>query len=368
MLIYRDKYTCEKFPCVVFLCGNSFVGEKNNDKRSVLKKYIERNNSDFYPIILEENFAFKKPTQKYLSYDDIFLKNLFQVEQLASIFADKIIIIHETLSTAAELGMFAHDINMMKKICLLVPDDMSIEENKITNFIRLAYLNPRTPDMQIGERITYYPDIDVIRFSEFKSDYRTKFHNNEIGPNLGEKVLNFISSEDNDLEIEFRKNKYNKPCKEINKITYNINKELKKKIKVYIHPDVLRIQLFSLFYVNKFKKGIRSSKKMVDHINFVKDFYKNIILNTICNIEGLNPEDFRIEIELSETLCDLNQAIGYFIYMMQGINFITLNGNAKHEDCTNRKISISNKFNEYEQYLGEYIVDSPITSFGGLNI
>ena len=156
LLIYKDKYICNKCPHVVFLCGNKFVGQEKNDKRSILKKYIEENAADFYSIILEENFMFKNATKSYLSYDNIFLKNLFQVEQLASIFADKIIIVHETLSTAAELGMFAHDADMMKKICLLVPDSMSIEENKTTAFIKLAYLNTNTPKMQIGKKIIYY--------------------------------------------------------------------------------------------------------------------------------------------------------------------------------------------------------------------
>ncbi len=137
----------------MFLCGNKFVGQEKNDKRSILKEYIEENATDCYSIILEENFMFKNITKSYLSYDDIFLKNLFQVEQLASIFADKIIIVHETLSTAAELGMFAHNADMMKKICLLVPDSMSIEENK-TTFIKLAYLNTNTPQMRLGKTST----------------------------------------------------------------------------------------------------------------------------------------------------------------------------------------------------------------------
>ena len=80
LLIYKDKYICNKYPQVVFLCGNKFVGQEKNDKRSILKEYIKENAADFYSIILEENFMFKNTTKSYLSYDDIFLKNLFQVE------------------------------------------------------------------------------------------------------------------------------------------------------------------------------------------------------------------------------------------------------------------------------------------------
>lgn len=367
LLIYRDKYICEKYPHIVFLCGNKFVGEKKHDKRSILKKYIEKNISDFYSIILEENFMFKKTNQTYLSYDDIFLKNLFQVEHLASIFADKIIIVHETLSTAAELGMFARNANMMKKICLLVPDSMSIEESKVTSFIKLAYLNSKTPNIQIGEKITFYPDIDVIRFSEFKSDYRTEFHNNEIGPNLGKKVLSFISQKSGDSKITFSKNKYSESYKNIDKVAYSINKK-SHRINVYINSHILRIQLFSLFFVDEFKKEIRTDKYIKDHINFIKNFYNNIMLNTICHIEGLRASEFCINIKLSEPLCDLNQAIGYFIYMLQGASLINLESNAKVSDNSIRKIRISNKFKEYTHYLGEYIEDFEITNFGRLGI
>ena len=310
---------------------------------------------------------FKKTNQTYLSYDDIFLKNLFQVEHLASIFADKIIIVHETLSTAAELGMFARNANMMKKICLLVPDSMSIEESKVTSFIKLAYLNSKTPNIQIGEKITFYPDIDVIRFSEFKSDYRTEFHNNEIGPNLGKKVLSFISQKSGDSKITFSKNKYSESYKNIDKVAYSINKK-SHRINVYINSHILRIQLFSLFFVDEFKKEIRTDKYIKDHINFIKNFYNNIMLNTICHIEGLRASEFCINIKLSEPLCDLNQAIGYFIYMLQGASLISLESNAKVSDNSIRKIRISNKFKEYTHYLGEYIEDFEITNFGRLGI
>ncbi len=367
MLIFKDKYLCKNYPHIVFLCGNKFVGKNNNDKRSILKSFIENNIPNFYAVILEENFMFKKTNQEYLSYDEIFLKNLFQVEQLASIFADKIIIIHETLSTAAELGMFARDTNMMKKICLLVPDSMAIEENKITSFIKLAYLNSKTPDIQIGKQIVYYPDMEVVRFSEFKSDYRTGFHNNEIGFNLGRKVLDFVVSKQTDIEIVFCKNKYNIPQKYINKITYHISQKAKQ-IDIYLNTCILRIQLLSLFFVDEFKKQIWIDKPIKDHVNYIKDFYKNILLNTICHIEGLNVNNYGLSVTLSDTICDLNQAIGYFVYMLQATNLISLEGSAEAEDDSIRRFRISNELKSYKPHMGEYIKKCKTTAFGRLGI
>jgi len=367
LLIYKDKYICNKYPRIVFLCGNKFVGQEKNDKRSILKEYIEKNAVNFYSIILEENFMFKNTTKSYLSYDDIFLKNLFEVEQLASIFADKIIIVHETLSTAAELGMFAHDANMMKKICLLVPNSMSIEENKTTAFINYAYLNPNTPKMQIGKKIIYYPDIDINRTSMYKSDYRTSFHNNEIGKNLGNKILRFISSGSSDTKITFKKNDYNEPYTYANCITYKVNAKTHN-ITAYVNPHILKTQLLSLFFVDEFKKNIRNEKRIFEHVNYIDKFYNNIILNTICHLEGLKVNQFDINIKLSETSCTLNQAIGYFIYMLQGVKLLYLESESETADASIRKIRISNKFKNYIPSLGGYIEDYKITSFGRLGI
>ena len=366
LLIFKDEYMCNKCPKVVFLCGNKFAGQGENDKRSILKKYIEENAVNYYPIILEENFMFKNTTTSYLSYDNIFLKNLFEVEQLASIFADKIIIVHETLSTAAELGMFAQDADMMKKICLLVPDSMSIEENKTTAFIKLAYFNANTPEMRIGKKIIYYPDIDINRTSMYKSDYRTGFHNNEIGQNLGSKILRFIFSGFSNSKIIFKKNDYNGSYTDEEVVTYRVNAKACK-ITVYVNPSILKTQLLSLFFVGEFKKTIRKTKRIYEHVNYIEKFYSNIILNTVCHIEGLKVEEFDININLSRTSCTLNQAIGYFIYMLQGVKLLHLESESDTLDTSIRKIRISNQFKNYAS-LREYIEDFRTTEFGRLGI
>lgn len=108
-----------------------------------MKEHIDGSTSNLHAIILEENFQFASTSKQYLSYDDIYLSGLAQIEQLASLYASKIIIIHETISTAAELGMFAIDPILAQKICLLVPDKVSIEEEKISGFIRLAFFRKR---------------------------------------------------------------------------------------------------------------------------------------------------------------------------------------------------------------------------------
>ena len=175
MLVFRNNCSISNPFTIVFLCGSKYSPNNAKDKRIVLKKYIENNFSNARAIILEEHFVFRNGNKKYLAYDDIYLKGLAQVEELASLFASRVLIIHESISTAAEIGMFASNIETSGKVCLLVPDPFSIEEDKTGSFIKLSFLRKDAPQTKV-KLIRYYPDIEVHRFSENKSDYYTSFH------------------------------------------------------------------------------------------------------------------------------------------------------------------------------------------------
>ena len=141
MYVFREKMRIDNPISVVFLCGSSFSESNERDKRRILQEYIKCKVPNCFPIILEQNFRFRKPTTKYLAYDDIFLKGLAQIEQLTSLYADKILIIHESNSTAAELGAFAINETLAKKICVLAPDAYAVEDDKISNFIFLSFVS-----------------------------------------------------------------------------------------------------------------------------------------------------------------------------------------------------------------------------------
>lgn len=215
--IIEKKYT------LFFLCGTVFDEENASDKRIVLKKYIESINDKYKAIILEQNFIFRGESKKgYLAYDQIFLRNLFDVEMLMSLLADKIFIIHESISTAAELGMFASNPNIANKICLLVPDKINVEERKISKFIRMAFMN-RSPRIRT---IVFYPTVIKNKISPTKSDYHTYFNNNKIGENLGAKIKRFIRYNlKSSVNLSIKKARYNKPYKEY--ISYIKNEEQK---------------------------------------------------------------------------------------------------------------------------------------------
>lgn len=74
------------------------------------------------------------------------MKNLSEVESLAALYADKIIIIHETLSTAAEIGMFAGNKSLTSKICILfqmIFQSKKIRYQHLLNWLFLTFTTPK---------------------------------------------------------------------------------------------------------------------------------------------------------------------------------------------------------------------------------
>ena len=72
--------------------------------------------SHFMCLWLSKNFIFKKNRSRFLVYDDIYMKDLYQVEMLTNYLSDKNIIIHESISTGAETGLFLSEEQMMSFI------------------------------------------------------------------------------------------------------------------------------------------------------------------------------------------------------------------------------------------------------------
>lgn len=366
LLAYKDEFKYDNSLTIIFLCGIKYGTRDPNDKRKVLKKYLENNISECHVIILEENFAFKTTTQKYLSYDDIFLTSLAHIEQLASLFANKVIIIHESISTAAELGMFAIDTSLSKKICLLTPDDISIDEKKISAFIKLAFMNSNSPETSIGKQITFFPDIHVNRISTEKSDYHTLFHNNEIGENLGKKILSFVKPKKKNYFIKFIKSSFGNTSNATNQIDYHINIK-NRELAIYIHPETLKIQLLSLFFVDKYRKEFRLYKAIKDHVTYICEIYEKLLASTITDLEGIELHSVKLKINLKNTSCTLRQSVGYFLYMLQAAHLIGLEQEAGAPH-SKRKILLTMTLENYKNQIKPYIYEKQKTAFEELRI
>lgn len=365
MLVFKDKNN--HLPCfnIVFLCGSKFVPKSAKDKRVILKEFLISSDIQCQTVILEENFTFAKNKHGYLAYDDIFLSNLSKVECLAALYADKIIVIHETISTAAEIGMFASNPALTSKICILFPDDISIEEKKISSFINLAFFNNNDPRKGQPTKIKYYPDVEINRSSINKSDYHTYFHENTIGNHLGDKILKFVNNSSKLERIEFKKAFYGKTNLNKNFVGYFVSKK-DKRIDAFIHTEALKIQLLSMFTVDVFRTDFRKAKLISEHVTYIEDNYKKILLNSIGNIEGIDSKDFSLSIHLVGTNeCKLRQSIGFFLYMLQAIDFIGLE-QLSDENDNRRKIRIKESLESFADGLMGYIFEKPETAFGGV--
>ena len=342
-MLFHEKMTYSGFPTIVFLCGSKYSKNNPSEKRNILKKYIEEKHKFCKAIILEENFFFSSTNLNYCSYDDVYLYNLEQVEQLASIFADKVIIIHETISTGAELGMFASSLNNPSKICLLVPENLSVDENKVTGFIQLAFFNKKMQYDTI-KKIIFYPDVQIKRFSNEKSHYFTFFHNNSIGEHLGAAIDRFIISNSSANEIiQFKKIRFNPSSK--NKHIEYIANHKKKRLYVFVSSEALKIQLCSLLSQKSIMTKLRSSKTIKEHVGVLCKKYRQTLKDTICELEGLNSTNFTQYISLKEYDCKIDQVVGYFLYMLQGASLIDLVAPDKNNPAL-RKVIIKNDFTQ----------------------
>ncbi|USK34718.1 hypothetical protein LIT25_05010 [Bacillus sp. F19] len=317
---------------VFFLCGTKFTKDGLEDKRNVLKNHIETNyNSNHKVIILEEHFIFgnkkSKKFKDHLSYDQIFMKNLKDVEILTGLYSDKIFIIHESISTAAELGMFATDINLLKRTCLITPDTFSVEEDKISAFIRLAFFNYKSKEDNI-KNITFYPKIKKNIVSEIKTDYHSYFPQNKIPKNLGINIDKFIKEDDKEIiKVSFKKSNFNKISGDQNTISYFYNN---KELNVYISPEIIRILLISLFNLSDLRKELRTNSAIKDSVQTLQNNFKLIIMNSISHIEGFDFSQHQIKIFLNDRKLEIRTAIGYFLYMLQAMDMVKLPNNDKN--------------------------------------
>ena len=128
-------------------------------------------------ILLEKYFDFilrKNNDKGLLSYYDADLFNLHNIESFAALVATNIIVIHETLSTAGEIGVFGSNKELRDRIITLVPEKFSVEEEKISNFLRLAFWNSREKLIN-NQVIRFYPTTKRTMVSDTHSFYETSF-------------------------------------------------------------------------------------------------------------------------------------------------------------------------------------------------
>ncbi|VEF46690.1 Uncharacterised protein [Bacillus freudenreichii] len=300
---------------VFFLCGSHYVNNRE-DKRKIFRQYIENQNNMFKALILEDHFCFRRD-DKLLNYNEINMKSLKDIELLTGLFAEKIFILHECISTAAELGLFSGNKYISDKIILLTPDQYSVEEEFLSGFISLAFNNKVFTDYNV-DNIFYYPGIKKISISENKKKYHTYFINNEIPCNLKSQISARLAPIMNPVRVKLLPSKLFQQKRSTN-IYYKIDDATSL---IYLDPNILSGLLISLFNIDFIRNELRKSRSKFNFINKLWKYLEDIMLNTIRHETGEKQVINKLKFILTGIEMDPKQAVSYFVYILMALDLI----------------------------------------------
>lgn len=353
MKFFFNKSVSIKSPLrIFFLCGSSYKKRsikvaldfdeyEIEDKRKVLQKFIEQANGDrnFRSIILEENFMFSDKSRRHLNYNHINMKSLKSIELLTSLYSDYVLIVHESFSTAAEIGMFSTSDLINNKLIVLTPNVFSVEEDYISGFMKLAYQNIKYPSHNI-KTIYYNPGIYNFHVSDQVRKLHTFFIDNEVKGVLAKNLLKYFDDlKEKDIIFGRYQGRYNKLSN-----YYQVTDS--KKINIVINSNDLLAYLISLFNVNLFRKefiqridmsNLRNDnepnrRKILFNIvaSKVEKHFKHAIYFTlkidIPNIENeygtIENIDSFINISINHQVVKFKDCISYFLYILYALSYI----------------------------------------------
>ncbi len=320
---------------VLFLCGVKFK-DCDSDKRVVLKKYLEQDPKNKV-LILEKyfDFVFKKDDSTgLLSYYDADLFNLHSIESLAALIATNVIIIHESLSTAGELGVFGSNKDLRNRIITLVPERYSVEEEKLSGFLRLAFWNHKERLIN-NHVIRFYPVVARTMISETHSFYETSFRENILPTNLARKL-------DNQLE----KN----PRSQVLAISEKNIRMEKQSIKIWMSCNSIKNYMLAILSVRENRQMLRACTKICDIHNFLTKAFNDALRNSYRSIKGKTPKTVLVYIENQPGLTFQN-AVGFMSYFCHACNIMKITCNEDDTISVNFAKNTSPLWEEYSELI-----------------
>lgn len=307
-----------------FLCGCEYRNE-DDDKRYVLSKFLKT--EKHIPLIIERYFTLKEHERNRLSYIPIGFYGLASAELTTAFLVDYIFIIHETFSTASELGLFASNVNLVKKICLIYPNYYSVFDNYISKFIKDAFLNDNDINFNIGKYIMYYPACKFHNIHRKKYNVFTYFPNNNVPDYMKNEINTFINNK--------------------SKSSFKIPKKLNKKYGKYsinIPIEVFKIQI--AYLIVKHKKHFNNCSNMIEYRDRVFKIYTDTMFNTIKNYTKINfdSSDETLYICINGfKIASLKKLIGMYLYLLDSSDLIKLSS-CRRGDLIYNIIKIKKKF------------------------
>lgn len=307
---------------MVFLCGVVFKRRDDKDKRKVLKDYLSKNPINL-PIILEENFSIKK-------YADIDLGNLHDVEVLVACFADAVIIIHESIATGAELGMFATNKSIAQKILVLYPDSDSVEEDKINIFISEAFYGKDPILSRERSLVSYHPVIKDYYESNDRYVYHTYFPNDlKTRSEARDRVDSFLAEDAlrTPLQFTFAESKFERLQQDSGIVDYYVkNGELN----VFLSPVAIRSLLFSLLTLKEVRDLIESKQSLSEVITAIQMEFDKILHKTLHEYISEDVSSVRVALKGLDQFVfratskeGYRKAVGLFVFLLKAMNFLS---------------------------------------------
>ena len=320
---------------VIFLCGIKFK-DNETDKRIVLKNYLE-NDSKNKVLILEKyfDFAFKNDSSTgLLSYYDAELFNLHNIESFAALVATNVIVIHESLSTAGELGVFGSNEALRNRIITLVPDQFSVEEEKLSSFLRLAFWNKK--DRLINNNvIRFYPTTNRSMVSETHSFYETFFDNNRLPPSIARRINSQLDKD---------------PCSNVLAINGENVKNEKRSVGIWLNCDSIKNYFLAILSVSEIRKKLRSCKKIYEIRSILSNVFVNTLKNTYYSINGERPKTIAVHIENQPGLT-FDNAISLMMYFCHACGIMKIACNDDNTISVSFSKDLGSLWKEYSMLI-----------------
>ena len=136
-------------------------------------------------------------------------------------------------------------------------------------------------------------------------------------------------------------------------------------IAISTHIEALKVHLLSMLGVDFIRKELRKEKEIRIHVNYIYNVYRDILRNTVESLIGIDAENFKVSVSLKGPNCTLKQAVGYFLYMLQAANLISL-VQISTVSPTTRKIQLSTHLDKYIRHINDALLDIGTTEFGRL--
>jgi uncharacterized alkaline shock family protein YloU len=315
---------------IVFLCGVQFRGGKKfMDKRLALQEII-RLRPNTSTVILEEHFA------NLEMYNDIGIRNIHDVENLVSYFSNATIVIHESLSTAAEIGMLASSQTSADRTIVLYPDSGIIKNEKVRGFINFAYYNAN-PVLPKTGRIPFVPRLRDIYESNYAQTTHTFLPTEFDASYPYSKVQSFLDSSTikSVINFTFRQLNYKQGIDNSNDIIdYDYTDEV---LTVFISTEALKATVISLLSVDQVRIEVNRCTKYIDVISVIYNQLEAALSETIQDYLPTTPKSTSIELkniqltqtQKGESITVIRKALGMFVYLLKAVGFLYIEDDAK---------------------------------------